>query len=616
MDSTRSALTGQEPGALPASRARLDERTDDRLDDDRLKDNRRKDDRRKDDRPDADRPGDGPDGEDARPPDGIGVAADPPDGTARRAGWRRWGTADRLVALATWVVVALGLAVRVRQWAFGRSFWADEDGLWVAVHDRGYAALTRPLPGGQAAPIGWLWGEHLVMSVFGDGERAARLLPLLFGCGALVLAAVLARRVLGGPAALATTVLVATSPLLVYYSNEFKQYSADVFWSMALLLIAAIILDRPLRVRSAALLAAFAAVCIWFSHAAVLTAAGVLGALGLLALLGRRWRQLLLLTGAAVPLLVSLAVEYEVALSKTVDNDTLQSFWKFGFPPKPLRPGSFKAWVVASGPRLLDRPFSLHHGVLLAVLVAAGALVLAAFRTRMVLVLLMPLVVLLAAAMLHSYPAADRLVLFAVPTALLAAAAPVALLRRYPSPVVTGVGAVLALAAAVGVGVLAAPGVQQSKAYLAHPLLREQTGPVVQYIAEHLQPGDVVLIDTYSGPTAVYGPRYGVPPSDVRVVRGPSPSRPCVPGAVEKALKQRYRRVWLMWGHDFTGVPAYNRDGYRAHLSTIGRRTDVVLRVGAGAELYDLRGPASDPHGTDPLLRVPGARCMIVGGLS
>ena len=561
--------------------------------------------------------GDDPAG-DTRPPDrpGDGVPSAAAQDTGRPAGWRRWATAERAVALATWVVVALGIAVRVRQWAFGRSFWADEDGLWLAMHGRGYGALTKPLPSGQAAPIGWLWSEHLVMSVFGETERPARLLPLLFGCGALVLAAVLARRVLGGPAALATTILVATSPLLAYYSNEFKQYSADVFWSLALLLIAAVLLDRPLRVRSAALLSAFGAVCIWFSHAAVLTAAGVLGALGLLALLGRQWRRLLLLAAAAVPLVLSLAVEYEVALSKTVDNDTLQGFWQFGFPPEPLRPGSFTAWVLDSGPRLLSRPFSLEHGLLLFVLVAAGALVLAVWRTRLLLVLALPLVVLLAGAVLHVYPAADRLVLFAVPTVLLVAAAPIALLRRYRSGVVTGVAALLAVAAAVGVGMLATPGVRESKVYLAHPLLREETGPVVQYIADHRQPGDLVLIDSYSLPISVYGRRYGVPASDARVVRAPTPRRPCVPGAAEKILKQHYQRVWLMWGHQFTGIPAYNRDGYRAHLSTIGRRTDVFLKPGAGVELWDLRRPATDPDGRNPLLRVAGARCLDVRGLA
>lgn len=543
---------------------------------------------------------------------------DPPAGAVTEdapAGRRRWATVDRLVALATWTVVALGIAVRVRQWAFGRSFWADEDGLWLAMYGRGYHALTEPLPSGQAAPIGWLWGEHLVMSVFGQGERAARLLPLLFGCGALVLAAVLARRVLGGPGALATTILVATSPLLVYYSNEFKQYSADVFWSLALLLIAAVLLDRPLRVRSAALLSAFAAGCIWFSHAAVLTAAGVFGALGLLALLGRHWRRLLLLVGAAVPLLVSLVVEYEVALSKTVDNDTLQGFWQFGFPPRPVRPGTFTTWALDSGPRLLSRPFSLDHGVLLLVLVAAGALTLAAIRTRLLVVLALPLVVLLAGAILHAYPAADRLVLFAVPTVLLVAAAPLALLRRYRSRVVTAVAVVVAVATAAGLAVLAAPGVQDSKVYLAHPYLREETGPVMRYIAEHRQPGDLILIDSYSLPISVYGRRYGVPQSAARVVRAPTPRRPCVAGAAEKILKQRYRRVWLMWGHQFTGIPAYNRDGYRAHLATIGRRTDVYLTTGAGTELYDLRRPAPDPRGTDPLLRVAGARCLDVSGL-
>ena len=551
-----------------------------------------------------------------REPTGPREPADPADprGPAGRTGTAGWSGPDRVVLATTWLIVALGVALRCRQWLAARSFWADEGSLWLVTVHAGYARLTHRLAAGQAAPIGWLWGEHLVMSVFGTGERPARLLPLLFGCAGLALFAVLARRVLGGIAALVATFLVAWSPLLVYYSNEFKQYSADVFWSVLLLLLGVTLIDRRLdRLRQVAVLGAGAAVCVWFSHAAVLTAAGVFGALGLLALVDRQWRRLLLLVLAAVPLAVSIAVEYAVALSRTVADESLQRFWAEGFPPEPLAPRSFAGWVRASIPRLLDRPLQLRHEWLVLTLLGAGLAVLAVRRGRQLLVLLLPLVVLLAAATLHAYPASDRLALFAVPTVLLVLSAPVSLLRWYPRRAMTAVAAIPATAAVAGIAVLAAPSVDQAMTYAAHPMLKEETRPVLQYIADHYRPGDLVLFDQFSIPISVYGPRVGLATGAVRIV---APShRACRPGATEATIKARYSRVWFAYGHQFAGLPAYTRDGYRAHLATIGHKVDTLRLTGAGADLYDLRAPPDDPGRTAPLLRLAVVRCLGVRGL-
>jgi hypothetical protein len=526
---------------------------------------------------------------------------------------RRWLTpaagerADRWLALAGWVVVALGIGLRVRQWLVGRSFWLDEGALWLAMHDLNFGDLTKPLARAQAAPIAWLWTEHVVMSVFGDGERAARFPSLLFGCGALVLAALLARRLLGGPAALAAIVLVTFSPLLAYYSDEFKQYGGDVFWALLLLLLGVGLAgrERP-RIRQLVTLAGTATVAVWFSHAAVLVAAGVLGALGLLALADRHWRRFVLLLLASVPPLVSIAVEYAVALSKTVDNNGLQTYWGAGFPPEPFGLSSFLRWAGDSGPRLMDRPLALTLPYVVLALVAGGLVTLALRRGRALLVLLMPLVVLLAAATVHAYPVADRLVLFAVPVVLLLLAAPVDLIRRGAGRVDAGVG----LLAVAGVAALVLPGVRDAARHAVTPAVREESRPVVQFVAERIRPGDVVLADTTEIPTDLYGPRFGLDPAQVRVVAAPGPG--CQPGLAQTRLKANYDRVWLFFGHEYDGRPAETRDGMRAHLATIGHRTEGIAETGASADLYDLGQPADDPDGTDPVLGLAGATCLYV----
>jgi Dolichyl-phosphate-mannose-protein mannosyltransferase len=548
-------------------------------------------------------------------------SAGPPSGPDERPGTGvgRW---DRALAVACWVVVALGVALRVRQWLADRSFWQDEDALWLAMRGEDLAGLARPLQLNQAAPVGWLWSEHGVMAALGDGERAARLLPLLLGCATLPLTVLLARRLLGPAAALAATVLVSFSPLLVYYSNEFKQYSADGFVALLLVLLGVRLAgrDAPSRRRLGALAGA-AAVGVWFSHAAVLVAVGVLGGLGLLALLDRDRRRFGLLALTAVPPLVSVAVEYAVSLSKTVDNDGLRQFWADGFAPSPLHPGAFYHWAATSVPRLLDRPFGLGRvglaeEVLVLALLGAGLLVLARRRGRELAVLLAPLVVLLAAAVAHAYPVSDRLVLFAVPTVLLVMAAPLDLLTpaagRTGEPSRTGTlwrtaAAVLTVA---GMAVVAAPTLRDAARNAVVPATNEETRPVVQYVAERLQPGDAVLVDTSRYPTDVYGPRFGLDPATVRVVAAPGPG--CQRGLAEFRLRHRYRRVWLVYGHAFSQVPAITRDGYRAHLATIGHLADSIRTPGAGADLYDLIAPPDDPGRTDPVLRTPGATCLFV----
>jgi hypothetical protein len=138
--------------------------------------------------------------------------------------------------LAIWAVVALGVGLRVRQWWYGRAFWLDELLLIRAMSEQKIGEVLTPLNLAQSAPPGWLAVEHVLIGL-APGERGARLLPLLFGVGALVLTALLARTLLGGPAALVATAIAAFSTRLIQYSSELKQYSADGFWLQLVLLL-------------------------------------------------------------------------------------------------------------------------------------------------------------------------------------------------------------------------------------------------------------------------------------------------------------------------------------------------------------------------------------------
>ena len=80
-----------------------------------------------------------------------------------------------------------------------------------------------------------VWGlAHL----FGGSEAVLRSLSLVLGVGTVALFWFTARRLASLPAALLGSFLVAVSPVLVYFSKELKQYSADAFFAVLLVWLA------------------------------------------------------------------------------------------------------------------------------------------------------------------------------------------------------------------------------------------------------------------------------------------------------------------------------------------------------------------------------------------
>ncbi len=553
----------------------------------------------------------------AAAPAGTAGTAEPAEAAAPAAQPSRWASAPTVaLAVATWLVVAAGVALRMRQWLFNRPLWTDELLLYRSTHGQTFRSLLEPLPGSQSAPVGWLWTQHVLTGWFGDSERALRLLPLLFGCGALVLVALLARRLLGPVAALAATFLTACSPQLVYYSNEFKQYSSDVFWTLLVLLVAVLTTAGPrLGRRQAAILGGAAAFAAWFSDATVLACAAVFGGLGLVALLRGRWQRLGVLAASAAPFAVSAGVDYLLVLSRRLADPALLAYWQGTFAPKPLTLDSYAGWLGTTLSNLLNHPLGLRPGWLVVVLLVAGAVAVGLRSPPAVLALVLTAVLTLAAATARAYPFSGRLVLFLAPIAFLVLAGSVDLAGRLARPagrLARAGAAMLAVVALAGVAVLVAPSVRETARAAARPGIGEDGRTMTRYVADHRRPGDLVLVDGRGSIYAAnyYGPRVGLGSfGTIQIVQA---GARCVPGTITGLLAgRRYRRVWLVSVHV---VPAW-LTLYRAELRTAGRYLTGVEAPGGGVEVYDLTAGAEDPGRRSPLLRAAGAGCVQLGRL-
>jgi len=495
---------------------------------------------------------------------------------------------------AAWLIPAslgiLGAALRIWQYAAGASLWADEANLALNIIDRSLADLLGPLDYRQMAPPGWLILQKAAVLLFGEGERALRLVPFLGSLVTLPLCWHVARRVLpagvGPPLALG---LVAIGLPFIFYAAQVKPYATDVAVALGLLTLALAVRrdgageGRMLRLGLAG------AIAPWLSYPAMLAEAGLLAALAATAILAHERGRLRSLAPVALVCAVSAAGAIVWARGTVTPDDVLymRRFWAYWLMPLPPRGLLDLGWPVARlttvyGGGGLRYP---APGVFL-VLAGFGAWALWRSARDLAWLLLGPIAATFGAAALQVYPFAPRLVLFLFPAFLVfTAAGPDALAslargsRRRIVTLTTAACAALAL-----VGLLRDP----------PPYAPEPLKPVLETMRQAWQPGDRIYV-YYGAEKAFvyYAHRYGF-------AAGTYVLGSCARGDQRVYLRELdvFRgapRVWLVMTH---AAPELEEDtavlGYLDRIGTRktsfqaggapGRRGTNLARV----DLYDL----------------------------
>ncbi|HVN29953.1 MAG TPA: glycosyltransferase family 39 protein, partial [Candidatus Binataceae bacterium] len=173
-----------------------------------------------------------------------------------------------------WLLVGLGVLLRLRLYLANRSLWLDEATLSLNIVGRSWTGLAGQLDHNQVAPIGFLLLEKAAVGIFGSNEFGLRLIPLIGGIGSLILFRKLALRCLFREAALIAMLLFAFSTTLIYYASEVKPYSTDVAVAVAVLLAEFATFDSPDDVKTWRWLAIVGAIGILLSLPAAFVAAG------------------------------------------------------------------------------------------------------------------------------------------------------------------------------------------------------------------------------------------------------------------------------------------------------------------------------------------------------
>lgn len=323
----------------------------------------------------------------------------------------------------------------VRFWGVGeRAFWIDE--AWVAldVTNQSFSELL----GNAQTPLPPLFAVTVKLTSYllPRPETALRLLPMVCGV-ALLPMLYLVLRILRVPrwSSLAAVTLCASSPLLVIWSRELKQYQVEAFLSAVLAYLVFRLRRDGWASTQRILIAGIIAICLfgpWFGYGLIFPAAALLGILIVLRPLHAN-RRMMVLTGlsGAVVLGISVLVLLNSFAAGQASDSVLRNFMGQWF----VNPTSLYSWARAAGYGAatvvtMFLPFFefLSIGKIGTVLVASifGLFVLMGLwrwpiksRNEMVLWTVAPWILLLAAAIAQRYPfGATRMMCFCAVTVI------------------------------------------------------------------------------------------------------------------------------------------------------------------------------------------------------
>ena len=487
-------------------------------------------------------------------------------------------------------LVLLGVALRLWQWGAEGSLWLDEISLARNFAARSMRELVQyPLAYDQIAPPGFLAAVKLSTLAFGHSERALWLVPLLGGLVGLLLFRVLAERALRGAAVPLALALFALAVSMIRYSAEVKQYGLDAAALTGLTLLALDLRARDRSIRSLVVAGLAGLAVIWFSQASVVVMGGLGVALTVCWLIERDRRTLRALL-VTVPIWAASSLLALLIANRVITPSTrafMQDFWRGGFLPMPPRLSTAVPWLAQRLPEVFGDPWTLRYPVpwTFALLALIGIVVLWRQRRDAALLIAGPFVMTVIAAIAQQYPFRQRLMVFLVPSVILAAAAGAGW-------IVDAAARRSRLAAAlVVVAVFTPPLLAIADARL--PVRVDNYKPLYEHLRANRRPGDAVYVTFLANSSAIYyGPRYGLGRGEYHVGA-------CDRNDTRAYLRDldRFRgrsRVWILAKHGvatrFAGA-AINR-----YLGTIGiRRSSLVVPSGVSdpltLDLYDLSDP-------------------------
>jgi len=481
-------------------------------------------------------------------------------------------------------ILVLGIIFRVGQYAYNRSLTEGEAPLAMNILERSYAQLAKPLSYVQAAPVGFLFMQKFMVSTFGNNEYALRFIPLIAGILALFLFYYAARVFLESTGLLIALALFAVNDQLIYFASEIKQYSTDVMFATALLLLSLWVIKKGYRIISLILFGLLSGIAIWFSHPSLFVSAALFCVILIALLRDRQTRSMPWLVIATLIAVFSWLANDMIIIAAASRQGELLSFWQHSFMPLPPLSFTDIGWIVFAVMRIFKNPggFSAYDALIAACACLTGLVVFWRTKKRYALILVLPVLLTFFASGFHVYPFEGRLLLFTVPFIAVMIAAGTDKVREMFSPVSKTAGALF-------VALILAYPVGSACFHLVKPRAPEELRPVLAALQIKRSPDEAIYV-YYGAVNAFkyYAPKYGY--GFTQYIQGVEArdNWQNYYDDLKKLASGEHKKAWVIMSHISTWNGVDEEKLFISYLDLLGQKADAIHAPGAAAYLYGL----------------------------
>ena len=463
-------------------------------------------------------------------------------------------THNRLFQAGVYLLIGMGIVLRAAKYLPGWSMRGDELAVTLNLINRSVIGLiSKPLDFDQAAPMGFLALEKILLTLFGRSEYVLRFIPFLAGIASLFLMQRLLAKTVGKYGNLFALAAFALGNYLIYYSAELKQYSTDVLISIILIILFYDHINKEPTQRDFLILGIAGVFALFLSHPALF----ILIAIGM-TLIVQHWKdkeRLFWVILIGVVWTATFLAIYLILLRYQTTSTYLIQFWGNLLSYMPIPPWKDFSWFFKALDGLYFVVARLSAGLI--VIIPISLLGVWSFFKQKQWHLAAVIVITVGLNMLASgfqkFPFHGRLILYLVPMVLILLGRGIdALLEMIPNQL-------LANTLFIGILILLLrPAISTTESFLFnHNYLGDDMKPVLSFMEKRAQKDDTVYLYHYTTLSFLYyAPTYHL--EDLPVVKGEDNFKNALKYQKEISSLPHGHRIWFVF--TFVGETRISQD--------------------------------------------------------
>lgn len=395
-----------------------------------------------------------------------------------------------------WTIICVGVVLRLVRYLYNPSLWFDESNIAIDIISRPISELINPSPDyNQAYPLAFMILTKLFIQFMGTSEYVIRLFPLITSILSLFFFYRVAKNYLNSNSVAIALGLFAVLDTLVFESSNLKPYSSDVLCTLVIFTLASYFQNKNLNMTRSILFGISGALAIWFSNPSVFVLAGVGASLVVFSLIDKSWKEAGKLLISYSMWILSFIANYLLYLRSlkanfSVGMEQILAFQDAYMPVPPTSVAEVK-WFMELFFDVFSNPISMPLVGVAALAFLVGCFSLYREKRRTFIIVISPIAVTFLAGALHQYAFKGRFILFLLPLMLLIIAEGAEYIRNATFQNSRVIGTVFII-------FLFLHPVTLSAYRVIKPFYWEDMRPVLEYVQDKWQEGDIIYVHYYA----------------------------------------------------------------------------------------------------------------------